>query len=119
METTEVGLGCTGRADIDLGWSRVLWEVPTSSVQTCGWTELWKPSPALAPGTKPKSVSSCSLGLEGRVWLARESSECLVGPPHGLVHAARRAQGRGRVAVAAVGFHAISLAQAGVHEVAC
>lgn len=43
---------------------------------------------------------------------------CLVGPPHGLVHAARRAQGRGGVAVAAVGFHAISLAQAGVHEVA-
>lgn len=23
-----MGLGCTGRADIDLGWGSVLWEVP-------------------------------------------------------------------------------------------
>lgn len=42
-----------------------------------------------------------------------------VGPPHGLVHAAGCAQGSGRVAVAAVGLHTITLAtQAGVHEVA-
>lgn len=43
-----------------------------------------------------------------------------VGPPHSLVHAAWRAQSSGRVAVAAVGLHAITLAtQAGIHEVAC
>lgn len=50
--------------------------------------------------------------------MARESPGCSVRPPHGLVYTARRAQGRGRVAVAAIGLHAISLAQAGVHEVA-
>lgn len=104
------------------GWGSVLWEVPTSSVQTCGWTELWEPSPALAPGTRPKSVSSCSPSPvpegTGQVRVTRKSPGCSVGPPHSLIHAARRAQGCGRVAVAAVGFHAISLTQAGVHEVA-
>lgn len=42
-----------------------------------------------------------------------------VGPPHSLVHAAWCAQGGGRIAVAAIGLHAVTLAaQAGVHEVA-
>ena len=75
-------------------------------------------------------MSALSLGagpatcLEGS-WAPRHQRDSplgpgrSVGPPHGLVHAAGRAQGGRRVAVTAIGLHAVALAtQAGVHEVA-
>lgn len=116
-----MGLGCTGREDIDLGRRSVLWELPTSSVQNLWLDRALGAIASSGPWDQAKVCFffSCSLGLEGQILLTRESLGCSVGPPHGLVHAARCAQGRGRVAVTAVGFHAISLAQAGVHEIAC
>ena len=66
----------------------------------------------LLPSSSPPQTLVCGGRLHrwGQVGLS-------VGPPHRLIHAAGGAHGRGRVAVAAVGLHAVALVvEARVHQ---
>lgn len=94
-----------------------------------GPQDPWPLSPQLPWSLRPMPALSLRAGLATH-WRG-PWSPCLrraqftltgrsVGPPHSLVHAARCAQGSGRIAVAAISLHVVTLAtQAGVHEVAC